>query len=127
MPVSERRHPGMLFLPDSGRSCPPMCGSARYEQRSDRGLSDPCEHQKIIGYDGTPDIPFEPLPSRPGTAVEAEGPFEGGDARLDAGAEVPELLIHPGTLRHVRDCKTASFGKDCVLDAVVFGKGKILL
>ena len=105
-----------------------MCrDNACREQGSGRGQFDPSEHQKVVGDDGAQDIPFEPFPSRPRAAVEAEGPFEGGDTGLDARPEVPELLVHPRALRHVGDGETPLLRKDRVLDMVLFREGEVLL
>ena len=94
---------------------------------SGRSQSDPGQYQKVVGDDAAPYIAFESLPARPGAAVKAEGAFQGGDARLDAGTEVPELLVDPGALGHGKDREPALLGKDGILDAVAFRKGKILL
>ena len=93
---------------------------------SDRSQSDPCKYQKVIRDDAAPYISFEALPTRPGAAVETEGSFQCGDARLDAGSEVPELLVDPTALGHIQDSEAAFLCKDGVLHVVLFCKGKII-
>lgn len=52
------------FCPSKEHSYPAGVDSFRF-RNDNQGLGhlDPCEHQKVIGDDGTPYIPFESLPS----------------------------------------------------------------
>ena len=94
---------------------------------SGRSQSGPRKYQQVVGDDAAPHIALEALPARPGAAVEAEGAFQGGDACLDAGTEVSELLVDPGALCHSKDREAALLGKDGVFHLVLFCKGKIVL
>ena len=59
------------------------------------------QNQKVVGDDGTPDVPTESLPAFPSAAIKAESALEGGYPGLDAGPEVAQFFVNPGTLGHV--------------------------
>ena len=92
------------------------------------GLSQPDsgQHQQIVRDNAAPHILLEAAPSRPCATIQTEGPLQGGDPGLDAGAEVAQHLVDPGALGHLDYRKASLLGKDGVLDFMPLGKGKVL-
>ena len=93
---------------------------------SGSGQPDSGHHQQIVGDDAAQYILLEASPSRPLATIQAEGPLQGGDPRLDSGAEVAQHLVDPGALGHLDHGKSSLLGKDGVLDFAPLGKGKII-
>jgi len=92
------------------------------------GLSQPDsgQHQQIVRDDAAPHILLEPSPSRPSASIQTKGPLQGGDPRLDAGAEIAQHLVNPSALGHLDHGKTSLFGKDGVFDFTPLGKSKVI-
>jgi len=68
----------------------------------------PGQHQQVLRNDAAPRILLESVPSRPPAAIQPEDPLQGGDPRLDASAEVPQHLVHPGALPNCSLCRSNS-------------------
>jgi len=80
----------------------------------------------LTGNNAAPHILLETLPTRPGEAIQAESPLQGGDSRLDAGTEVPPHLVNPGALGHLHHGQPSLLGKDGILDFPSFGKCEVI-
>src|ERR1700704_1647457 len=69
------------------------------------------EHQQVEAEDRAPDIALERRPGLPSAAIQPEDPLEKRDVALNAGAEIPEPLVHPATLDHGADFHPQALGE----------------
>lgn len=77
--------------------------------------------------DAAPHILFESAPSRPTAAIQAKGPLQAGDARLDPSAEVELHLVYPVALGHLENGQATLLGENGIPDLMLFGKAEIVL
>lgn len=94
---------------------------------SGRGQLDSGQHQQVAGDNRAPDVATKSLPPLPGAAIETEGALEGGDTGLDAGPEVAQRIVHPGTLGHGEHRQPPLLGEGSILYAVLLGIGEVVL
>jgi hypothetical protein len=118
--------------PDSGQTCPVArlddaviglglrSGWCRFE-------AVPRQGDEVGGEHRCPGVRSEGSQPPPGASGQPEAPLQEGDARLDAGAESDEALVHPVAARHVRDLHAAPLGKDDIADAKVFDGREVRL
>ncbi len=67
--------------------------------------------------DGGADVAGEAFLASPVYPLEAEATLQERNPALDAGAEVPQLAVHPMALDHVEDVEASLPGEAHVLDA----------
>ena len=77
------------------------------------------EHRRL-------DVGLEARQAAPEAAIQAETPFQIGDARLDAGAETLELPVQPRRAGHVLGFQAAFLVEHDMLDAQRLGLLEIL-